>query len=337
MHDSNGSQLSGPRRAGDRERERGQDRERREIAVIGGTRYFGRHLVRRLHEAGHHVTVINRGSTAPPPGVDQLVADRDDERALTEALGARRFDVVVDQVCYTPVQAAGAARVFGDRTARYLMTSTIEVYDPATGAPAPRRREVPLPEETVDPLGWPVRPDLPWGDRDFLAAHYAEGKRQAEAVLAAAFAARGVPFAAVRSAHVLGGGAQEFTGRLEHYVRRIRGGEAIAVHREVRPTVFIHHDEIADLLRWAALGDVTGPLNACSHGLLDVFDLAGRIADRTGHRPRYRTVGEGASPFSFDRFYAMSNARAEGLGFRFTHTADWLPRAVAEALAPSVR
>lgn len=32
----------------------------------------------------------------------------------------------------------------------------------------------------------------------------------------------------------------------------------------------------------------------------------------------------------------MSNARAKELGFSFSRTADWLPRAVAEALAVSV-
>ncbi|MFH8369014.1 NAD-dependent epimerase/dehydratase family protein [Streptomyces sp. NPDC018031] len=329
MSDNEASHRGAAGRAG--------DRDRRRIAVIGGTRYFGRHLVRRLHEAGHQVTVINRGSTAPPPGAGLLVADRDDERALAGALGSRDFDTVIDQVCYTPAQAAVAARVFGGRTARYVMTSTIEVYDPATGAPAPAGPAAPLPEGTVDPLTWPVRPELPWHDADFREARYAEGKRQAEAVLAGAFAARGVPFVTVRSAHVLGGGAREFTGRLEHYVRRVRDGADIAVHRRVRPTVFIHHDEIADLLRWAALGDFTGPVNACSHGLLDVYALGATIADRTGRRPRYRTVGADASPFSFDRFYAMSNARAERLGFRFSHTSDWLPEAVTDTLTAMAR
>ncbi|BCK72577.1 hypothetical protein Srufu_065300 [Streptomyces libani subsp. rufus] len=58
------------------------------------------------------------------------------------------------------------------------------------------------------------------------------------------------------------------------------------------------------------------------------------IAARTGREPVYRGVaaGEPASPFSFDRHYAMSNARAKSLGFSFSHTTDWLPGAIAEAL-----
>lgn len=305
------------------------------ICVIGGSRYFGKHLVKRLRPAGHQVTVINRGSTPPPAGVEQLVVDRDDEAALVAALGTRTFDVVVDQVCYTPVQATIAARAFSGRTRRYVMTSTIEVYDPATAGLPAVPHGAPVPEEIVDPATWLVRIDLPWHDAAYLEAHYAEGKRQAEAVLARH---HGFDFACVRSAHVLGGGARDFTGRLAHYIAHITRGTEILVHAEALPTVFIHYEELADLLLWAATGtDATGPVNACSDGPLDVHGLGAVIAAQTGRKAVYRSVaaGETASPFSFDRHYAMSNARAKALGFCFSHTGDWLPRAVAEVLDAS--
>ncbi|MBO1332071.1 NAD-dependent epimerase/dehydratase family protein [Streptomyces sp. VRA16 Mangrove soil] len=305
------------------------------ICVIGGSRYFGKLLVARLHAAGYHVTVVNRGSVRPPAGVEHLVADRDDETALAAALGTRTFDVVVDQVCYTPVQAAVAARVFTGRTRRYVMTSTIEVYDPATaalpGAAAPGTEPEPVPEAAVDLAGWTVALDLPWHDAAYREAHYAEGKRQAEAVLARA---AGFGFVSVRSAHVLGGGRQEFTGRLAHYVERIGRGEEVVVHEDAVPTVFVHHEELADLLVWAAAADFTGPVNACSDGPLDVREFAAAVAAQLGREPVWRTVaaGEEASPFSFDRHCAMSNARAKQLGFVFSHTRDWLPGVVQEAL-----
>lgn len=303
-----------------------------DIAVIGGSRYFGRLLVAQLHDAGHQVTVINRGSTAPPKGVAHLVADRNDEAGLRAALGSRTFDAVVDQVCYTPVQAAVAARVFRGAAGRYVMTSTMEVYDPATAdsVRAAVRPGEPVREEAVDPASWPVRRELPWGEDAFLAGHYAEGKRQAEAVFAQD---GGLLYATVRSAHVLGGGAQEFTGRLDHYLQRILKGEKIAVHGELFPTVFIEHQEIAELLFWSASADFTGPVNACSHGALDVRALCKLIAEQVGKEPVYEVVAEDASPFSFDRHYAMSNAHAGRLGFTFSHTADWLPQTIAEALA----
>ncbi|MFG3284419.1 NAD-dependent epimerase/dehydratase family protein [Streptomyces sp. NPDC048111] len=306
------------------------------ICVIGGSRYVGKLLVERLLSAGHQVTVLNRGSARPPAGAEHVVVDRDDEAALGAALGSRTFDVVVDQVCYTPVQAAIAVRVFTGRADRYVMTSTIEVYDPAGAALPQVAPGTPVEEANVDPASWLVSLDLPWQHDAYRDAHYAEGKRQAEAVFARADR---LTFAGVRSAHVLGGGAREFTGRLAHYVERITRGREVLVHAHALPTVFIHYQELAQVLLWAAGGDFTGAVNACSDVPLDVYDIAAAVAARSGRAPVFRSVpaGEEASPFSFDRHYAMSNARAKALGFTFSRTCDWLPGAVTEALtgAPS--
>ncbi|MFJ6050779.1 NAD-dependent epimerase/dehydratase family protein [Streptomyces sp. NPDC092307] len=310
------------------------------ILVVGGSRYFGKTLVTRARDAGHEVTVLNRGSGAPPPGVGRLVADRDDEEALRAALGPRDFDVVVDQVCYTPLQAAVARRVFAGRTGRYVMTSTMEVYDPATlpagpvdrvpvAAPTPVPAPVAVTEASLDPARLPLAgaAGRPSGDRS--AYVYAEGKRQAEAVFLRDPA---FPYVSVRAAHVLGGGAAEFTGRLAHYVRRIAAGTPVDVHEAPYVTSFIHHQELAAFLHWAAEQTFTGPVNAASHGALDVTALCEAVAAQVGHGPLYRVVGEGAeaSPFSFDRAYAMDNGRASALGFGFGHVADWLPGAIAE-------
>ncbi|MFE9635567.1 NAD-dependent epimerase/dehydratase family protein [Streptomyces sp. NPDC006463] len=297
------------------------------ILVIGGSRYFGKTLVTRVRDAGHAVTVVNRGSSAPPAGVGHLVADREDEDGLRAALGRRAFDVVVDQVCYTPRQAAVARRVFAGRTGRYVMTSTMEVYDPATLPGPPAGGRVPVAEEALDPVRAPLAPRA----GGLGPAHaYAEGKRRAEAVFLREPA---FPYVSVRTAHVLGGGRQDFTGRLAHYVERIAAGVPVDVHEAPYATSFIHHEEIADLLHWAAGQSFTGPLNAASHGAMDVTALCEAVGARLGRRPRYRVVGESAaaSPFSFDRAYAMDNGRAAALGFGFGRVADWLPGAVAEA------
>ncbi|WP_406739191.1 reductase [Streptomyces sp. NBC_00853] len=306
------------------------------ILVIGGSRYFGKTLVTRAREAGDEVTVLNRGSGAPPHGVDRLVADRDDEEALRVALGPREFDVVVDQVCYTPLQAAVARRVFAGRTGRYVMTSTMEVYDPATlpgglpaGLPDPDPAPDPVTEASLDPARLPLPGTAGRAPGPWPAYVYAEGKRQAEAVFLrdAAF-----PYVSVRAAHVLGGGSAEFTGRLAHYVERIAAGTPVDVHKATYATSFIHHHEMAEFLHWTAEQTFTGPVNAASHGAPDVLALCEAVAERVGRRPRYRVVGAGAaaSPFSFDRAYAIDNGRASALGFGFGHVADWLPGAIAE-------
>lgn len=296
----------------------------REVLVIGGNRYFGKRLIARLLAAGDRVTVLNRGSSAPPAGARQLIADRNDENSLSEALGSRTFDVVVDQVCYTPRQAAIARRVFAGRTRRHVMTSTVEVYEYEDSLTLVR-------EEDVDPRTVAVDLELPWEDQEFLEANYGEGKRQAEAVFAAA--GPGFPYTAVRVAHVLGG-EDDFTGRMHHYAERIRAGEPISVPVTNRPATYIHVEEIADFLCWAVGEDFTGPVNAASHGLLTTEELCEAVAARF---PEGRTVlrpvevGE-VSPFSFTRSYGMDNSRATRLGFTFGEVRHWLPGAVAETL-----
>ncbi|WP_078625610.1 NAD-dependent epimerase/dehydratase family protein [Streptomyces iakyrus] len=293
------------------------------VLVIGGNRYVGKRLITRLLAEGHRVTVLNRGSSPPPAGVEHLRADRDDEESLTGALGPRVFDVVVDQVCYTPRQAAIARRVFTGRTRRYVMTSTVEVYEYEDSAALVR-------EEAVDPSTVTVDPGLPWDDPAFLEAHYGEGKRQAEAVLTAG---PGFESAVVRVAHVLGGD-DDFTGRLAHYAERMRTGEPIAVPTVNRPATYVYVEEIARFLAWAAGEDFTGPVNAASSGTLSTEELCAAVAAHVpGGRTEFRPVEVGeVSPFSFRRFYGMDNARAARLGFTFGEARQWLPCAVAETL-----
>ncbi|TXS21157.1 NAD-dependent epimerase/dehydratase family protein [Streptomyces sp. ms191] len=293
-----------------------------DVLVIGGNRYFGKRLITLLRESGHRVTMLNRGSSPAPDGVGRIVADRDDEAALEDALKGLSFDVVVDQVCYTPRQAEIARRVFAGRTGRYVMTSTVEVYAYEDSA-------APVAEDALDLDTVVVETDLPWDDPEFREAHYGEGKRQAEAVFAA-----GPPFAwtSVRVAHVLGG-ADDFTGRVEHYARRVRAGQPIRVPVRNRPATYVYVEEIAAFLAWAAGADFTGPVNAHSHGLLDTADICAEIVRQTGGRAVFQEVEVGeVSPFSFARSYGMDNTRATALGFSFRHSSEWLSRALSETL-----
>ena len=60
------------------------------VLVMGGTKFNGLALVWELCQAGHDVTILNRGKTAAnlPGGVHRLYADRNDMGALRTALGA---------------------------------------------------------------------------------------------------------------------------------------------------------------------------------------------------------------------------------------------------------
>ncbi|SFD45154.1 NAD-dependent epimerase/dehydratase family protein [Devosia psychrophila] len=101
------------------------------VLVIGGTRFFGRLLVRRLIEEGHAVTLATRGIAADDFGnaVERVRVDRRDREAMIVAFAGGPFDLVYNQMCYSPLDAAISAEVFAGCVDRYVMTSTIEVYD----------------------------------------------------------------------------------------------------------------------------------------------------------------------------------------------------------------
>lgn len=67
------------------------------ILVMGGTRFIGVSLTRRLVEQGHEVVLFNRGNRpAPMAGVVQLQGDRQDPTQLKTALAGQKFDAVFD-------------------------------------------------------------------------------------------------------------------------------------------------------------------------------------------------------------------------------------------------
>ncbi|BCW77386.1 NAD(P)-dependent oxidoreductase [Arthrobacter sp. NicSoilB11] len=85
------------------------------VTVIGGSGHIGSFLVPRLVRAGHEVTNISRGTSAPYTDtpewqqVHQVIADRQEEDrdgTFAERVSALKPDAVVDLVCFTLESAA---------------------------------------------------------------------------------------------------------------------------------------------------------------------------------------------------------------------------------------
>jgi 2'-hydroxyisoflavone reductase len=98
------------------------------ILVIGGTRFAGHHFCRQALDAGHRLTLFNRGQSAPGsfPDAEHVVGDRDGELA---AVRGRDFDAVVDMCGYFPRVVRQSVDVLRDGAERYVFVSSISVYD----------------------------------------------------------------------------------------------------------------------------------------------------------------------------------------------------------------
>jgi 2'-hydroxyisoflavone reductase len=105
------------------------------ILVLGGTQFIGMHTVERLLEAGHDVTVFNRGQTADrlPASVERLRGDRGD---LGMTLPAdREWDSCIDLSGYLPAHVHASVRTLQGRVKHYVFVSTVSVYPEGTNTP----------------------------------------------------------------------------------------------------------------------------------------------------------------------------------------------------------
>jgi nucleoside-diphosphate-sugar epimerase len=104
------------------------------VLVIGGTQFIGRLLVEELVRAGHDVAVLHRKPKHDlGRRVENIMADRNDEESLREALTGRRFEAVYDNVYdwdrgTTAAQVEATVRAVGDRITRYIFLSSVAAY-----------------------------------------------------------------------------------------------------------------------------------------------------------------------------------------------------------------
>jgi nucleoside-diphosphate-sugar epimerase len=101
------------------------------ILIIGGTRFIGPYVVRRLVEAGgHSVTLFHRGETKAdlPPSVNHIYGKRRDLSSFAAEFKSLAPDVVLDMIPYTKEEAHTLMRVFKNVARRVVAISSADVY-----------------------------------------------------------------------------------------------------------------------------------------------------------------------------------------------------------------
>ena len=281
-----------------------QRRSGMDILVIGGTRFFGIPMVKRLLENGHRVTIASRGSHGSPFGeaAEQVIMDRTDENSVMHALGGRQYDVIIDKVAY----ASNDVRTLLKHAhcKRYMQMSSCAVYKEA---------HLLISEDESDPQ----KQDLLWMDR---TKDYALGKRQAERAALEFLDPQQCTF--VRYPVVLG--PNDYTGRLKFYAEHICGGIPLYADPLDTAVSYIHETEAGDFIAYLAENPVAGAFNGCSQGIISQKGIIDYIESRTGKKAVISPDGDPAPYNGVRADTSYSCAKAEKCGYHFSELSSWI-------------
>jgi len=281
------------------------------VLVVGGARFLGRHIVRRLLEDGREVTLLNRGLTPDDFGdeVRRLRGDRKDGGAFKTLAGSRDWDAVVDLIAYDAEDSRSAVETFRGRVGHFIHISTSAVYIVTRDYPCPLREE----DYDREPSPRPAANDGLW--------LYGTKKRDAEDVLGAAHGEHGFPCTSLRLPIVIG--ERDYTLRAYSYFLRVGDGKPLILpDGGLCPSTYVYAGDVAAAVS-ANLGNAVSfgrAYNLAQTEIVslrefvmksaavlgakpEIVDIPKAVLDRTG-------LGREFSPFSIRRPFVLSIERA---------------------------
>jgi nucleoside-diphosphate-sugar epimerase len=182
------------------------------LLFIGGTGLISTAAARHLIQAGHTVTLFNRGKSESrllDGGYDVIAGDRKDYASFEKTFADKSFDVVVDMVAFHPDDSASAIRAFRGRCGQFIHCSTVCVY---SGPP----EQIPTTEtEPYHSIGG-----------------YGKNKIACEKLLLEAWESEGFPATILRPSHSYGEGGQVIRswGKHDTFLDRLRKNKPVVVH-----------------------------------------------------------------------------------------------------------
>jgi nucleoside-diphosphate-sugar epimerase len=207
------------------------------ILIMGGTRFIGVYLTRKLVAEGHEVVLFNRGNRPlPVAGVAQITGDRTQPDDLKAKLSSQNFDVIFDNNGRELSDTQPLAEIFKDRVQHFVYMSSAGVYLPSDQMPHQEG-------DAVDPK----------------SRH--RGKHETEAFLARL----GVPFTAIRPTYIYG--PQNYNDLESWFFDRIVRDRPIPIPGNgLHITQFGHVDDLAQ-----AMCQVLG----CSQAIGEIYNVSG--------------------------------------------------------------
>jgi 2'-hydroxyisoflavone reductase len=249
-----------------------------DLLIAGGTRFLGRKVAEQALAAGHRVTLLHRGRSAPGlfAQAEHLIADRDGDLAVFDAAPRRHWDAVIDTSAYAPRQVNTLAAKLRARIGHYQLVSTISVYaaTPAEGN-GEEAAVVELPDPAVEEVSGATYGGLKVlcerAARAAFARRSDAGSDESDENSASSGSGNDTPVLITRPGLLVG--PFDPTGRFTWWVQRLaRGGTVLAPGTPDQPVQFIDvRDAAAWMLRQAearAAGvvNLTGPATPLSLG-----------------------------------------------------------------------
>ena len=274
------------------------------ILVLGGTRFFGIHMIQALLEGGNDVTIATRGNAKDPFGdsVKRIIVERTNADSMKQALSGIHYDVVIDKLAYSSNDLRIAMEAVD--CDKYIHMSSTAIYEP---------KIVNTKEEDFDgnnkPFIWCDRGDFP----------YNEIKCQAERALWQEYADR--RWIAVRYPVVLG--KDDYTERLKFYVDHVRNGIPMKIDNLDCQMSYIRSDEAGRFMAYLVDKDFEGAINGSSDGAISLHEIIDYVEQKTGTKAVLSEDGD-AAPYNGDPEFSINTDKAKALGFEFTNIHDWI-------------
>lgn len=267
------------------------------VLVLGGTRFFGIHMVNSLLSKGHDVTIATRGKTKDMFGdkVERVIIERSNPDSLNEVIGKRYFDVVCDNLAY----CSNDVKVLLDslKCGRYVMTSSASVYT---------NQHLQTTENGFEPLSHPLK----WCSRQDHP--YDEIKRQAESALFQKYSH--LQSVAVRFPFVIG--EDDYTQRLYFYVEQIVKGNAMNLDNLNEQIGFISSAEAGDFLAWIAEEKFVGAINGNNISTISLKEIINYVEQKTKKKAIYSSEGLDGT-YNGQKSFNLDVTHANNLGYCF--------------------
>ncbi|MBE5881204.1 MAG: NAD-dependent epimerase/dehydratase family protein [Lachnospiraceae bacterium] len=280
------------------------------ILVIGGTKFFGIHMIHALLEKGHDVTIATRGQAKDPFGdkVGRILLEHSKPKSMKSALEGRHFDVAIDKIAY----CSNDIKYLMDSVScdRLIYMSSTAVYN--LDHMGVKENEF---DGNAGMLKWCNRAD----------DSYAEVKRQAEYALWQEYGDK--KWLAVRYPFVVG--TDDYTKRLLFYVEHVIKGTPMYIDNLDAQMSFIRSDEAGQFLAFLTENKMTGAVNGCSDGTISIREILDYVEKKTGKAAIVNADGE-PSPYNGTVDYSINTDKAKMLGYEFSNVRDWMFKLIDE-------